>query len=70
MQGVAQGASWSSSASAEHSAHNVNSLLEPLPGRVATDFGFVSDPHIFSVDVAGERETVPAHLLFDVTDVP
>ena len=71
MQGPVQGAYWHSSGSAEPSAYVVTRPLRPLPGRDPTDFGFVPDPRVFSVDVAGEVENVPAHLLSGyVTDEP
>ena len=63
MQGPVQGVSWHSSGAEEHSAYMVTRTLPPLPGRDPTDFGFVPDPRVFSVEVAGEIENVPAHLL-------
>ena len=38
--------------------------LGPLRGSALTDFGFVPNPRVFSVDPAGETENIPVHLLF------
>lgn len=57
------GVSWNSSASGEHSGYMVSRALQPHPGQTPTDFGFVPDHRVFAVELEGQTESVPAHLL-------
>ena len=64
VHGVVPGTAWTSSGSEEQAAFLVSKASKPLPGCAPTDFGFVPDPRVFHVDVAGKIESVPVHLLF------
>ena len=71
MLGTVQHTSWTPPDCAEQSVHMVTRALEPQPGCAPTDFGFVPHPRVFSVEVAGVIENVPAHLLsIDDADEP
>ena len=71
MLGTVQHTSWNPPDCVEQSVHTVTRALEPGPGCAPTDFGFVPDSRVFSAEVAGEIENVPAHLLsIDDADEP
>lgn len=69
VQGVVQGTSWTQSGSADEASFVISRAMTPLDGVAQVDFGLVVDPRVFHVDVAGNVESVPVHLLFSVDDL-
>ena len=63
VQGVAEGTSWCPTGSAESPFHLVSRATER--DEEAVDFGFVPDSRVFTVNMSGAIERVPAHVLFN-----
>ena len=64
IKDVMHGSTWTSSAFSEEAFQIVTRATEPVDGQDTTDFSVVPDPRLFEVEVAGEVQNLPAHLVF------